>query len=152
MKEEKNKRLAQTRRLDGTVVERAWTPHERYMLYASGFKDGAGIRPIDSARAGLGAYDRGYEDGVEARREAVGAYASEIGYVPSVLRVQDPISPEVNPEPHMCKNCFDPNSGRCIGCRQCSETGVDPLHPTGACTCHGEGRCKWCVFRKAMSP
>ena len=31
-----------------------------------------------------------------------------------------------------------------------SLAGGDPLHPTGRCTCHGEGRCEWC--RKYEEP
>ena len=89
MAEEKNKRLAQTKLPSGKVIEREWTPHERYMLFAKGFRDGAGVKAIDKEREGLGAYDRGYDEGIKARREAVGAYAKEIGYEPTILRTQD---------------------------------------------------------------
>jgi hypothetical protein len=92
MAEEKNKRLAQTRLPGGKVIEREWTPHERYMLFAKGFRAGAGARAIDPACEGLGAYDRGYAEGLEARRKAVDAYAKEIGYVPSILRARSPSS------------------------------------------------------------
>jgi len=27
---------------------------------------------------------------------------------------------------------------------------VDPLHPTGRCTCYGEGTCEWCVSRGSV--
>lgn len=123
---ETNVRLAQTKLPGGKIVERDWTAHERFMLFAKGFRSGAGVRAIDPACEGLGAYDRGYDEGIKARREAVDAYAKEIGYVPSILRAQDPDSPEVEPTPEMCRNCFDYNTGRCIGCRQCNETGKDP--------------------------
>jgi hypothetical protein len=86
---EKNKRLAQTRLPGGKLVEREWTAHERYMLYASGFKDGAGVRPIDKEREGLGAYDRGYADGRLARSNAIASYANEVGYRPTILRAAD---------------------------------------------------------------
>lgn len=88
MGEEKNKRLAQTALPGGKIVEREWTPHERYMLYSRGFRDGAGGRPIDTEREGLGAYDRGYKDGHTARCKAMKDYAEEIGYEPTILRLQ----------------------------------------------------------------
>jgi hypothetical protein len=85
--EEKYKRLAQTKLPNGEVIERPWSPHERYMLYAAGFKDGAGVRPIDLEREGLGAYDRGYADGQAARSNAIKAYAEAVGYEPTILRI-----------------------------------------------------------------
>ncbi len=90
MKPEKNKRLAQTRLADGTVIDREWMPSERYMLYASGWTAGAGIKAIDPKREGLGAYDRGYQDGVAARQKAIDSYCKEIGHKPSFLRTADP--------------------------------------------------------------
>ena len=83
---EENKRLAQTRMPDGTLVDRPWTVAERYMLYARGFRDGASTHAIKENLLGLGAYDRGYSDGKAATSSAVAAYAKEIGYVPSILR------------------------------------------------------------------
>lgn len=88
-REEKNKRLAQTKRPDGTVVEREWTPHEKYMLFAKGFRSGAGVRAIDPTCEGIEAYDRGYDEGIQARRAAIDAYAKEIGYTPSILRATE---------------------------------------------------------------
>lgn len=87
--QERNKRLAQTKLPDGTVIEREWTPRERYMLYVSGFGDGAAYRSMRPNREGLGAYDRGYADGRAARGRAATAYAKEVGYVPGVLRSAD---------------------------------------------------------------
>jgi hypothetical protein len=82
------KRLAQTELPGGKIVEREWTPHEQYQLYASGFRDGAGSRAMDKDREGLGAYDRGYADGKKARGAALKKYAKEIGYKPTILRLQ----------------------------------------------------------------
>lgn len=89
MAEEKNKRLAQTKLSDGTVVEREWTPHERYMLFMAGFRHGAGMRAMDRDKEQLGAYDRGYTEGCKARHAAGIAYAQEIGYAPTILRAED---------------------------------------------------------------
>ena len=83
---EQNKRLAQTALPGGKVIDREWTVHERYMLYAAGFRAGAGMKAIDTTRAGLGAYDRGFHDGRVAAGQAISAYAAEIGYTPSILR------------------------------------------------------------------
>jgi hypothetical protein len=80
-------RLAYSR---GSKTGRPWTTHERYQLYAAGFRAGAGMRPIDGDRSGLGAYDRGYADGLKAMREAVSAYAGRIGYEPTILRAAEP--------------------------------------------------------------
>lgn len=88
MAEEKYKRLAQTRLPSGKIVEREWTPHERFQLYAAGFRDGAGNRAMDKDREGLGAYDRGYAEGKKSRGKALKAYAKEIGYKPTILRLQ----------------------------------------------------------------
>jgi hypothetical protein len=82
--EEKNKRLAKG--LDGK--EREWTPHERYMLFTAGFRDGAASRSMQKKMQGLGAYDRGYSEGRAARERAVKKYAKEIGYKPTILRLQ----------------------------------------------------------------
>lgn len=81
--EEKNKRLAETLNPDGTVTKREWTPRERYMLFEAGFRTGAGNRAIDPARAGLGAYDRGLEEGRAARAKALQTYAHELNFDPS---------------------------------------------------------------------
>ena len=37
---------------------------------------------------------------------------------------------------------------RCLSCARPfkREVKLDPLHPTGRCTCHGEGTCEWCVL------
>lgn len=105
--EEKNKRLAQTKRPDGTIIEREWTPHERFMLFAKGFRSGAGVRAIDPACEGLGAYDRGYDEGIQARRSAVDAYAKEIGYVPSILRTQPIAVPDLIAGPNPGQPCPD---------------------------------------------
>ena len=88
MAEKTDKRLAQTRLPDGTMVDRQWFPSELYHLYARGFRSGAGGHAMRPDHQGLLAYDRGYEDGQKATREAVGAYAKEIGYEPSILRVE----------------------------------------------------------------
>jgi hypothetical protein len=85
MADEKNTRLARTKLPDGTIVEREWTPHERYMLYVRGFRDGAAVKAM--AHSGLGAYDRGYADGRDARASAADAYAKEVGYEPTILRL-----------------------------------------------------------------
>lgn len=82
MVEEKNKRLAR----GPGGVERPWNERERYMLYSQGFRDGAACRSMDLKKKGLGAYDRGYEEGRDAHGKAVAAYAAEIGYVPTILR------------------------------------------------------------------
>lgn len=87
--EEKNSRLAQTKNPDGTITERPWTPHERYMLYTRGFREGAGVKSMAKECEGLGAYERGYDDGQRARNQASDAYAKEIGYVPTILRLQE---------------------------------------------------------------
>lgn len=94
MPEEKNSRLAQTKLPDGTVVEREWTPHERYMLYSRGFKDGAGVKAMRKDCEGLGAYERGYDEGRRSLNQHVGAYAKEIGYIPTVLRTAEGFTEE----------------------------------------------------------
>jgi len=81
MPEEKYKRLATTH-----GIKRPWTPHERYMLFARGFRDGAGTKAMRKDHEGLGAYDRGYAAGQAAAHAAVAAYAKEIGYEPTILR------------------------------------------------------------------
>ena len=65
---------------------REWNAREKYMLYAQGYRDGSGTRPIRPDSSGLAAYDRGYSDGKKQRNEAVQKYADEIGYVPTILR------------------------------------------------------------------
>lgn len=77
-----NKRLAKG--IDG--IERPWTPHERYMLYCRGFRDGAGIKAMSDECKGLDDYDRGYADGCKARSGAAARFAKKIGYKPTVLR------------------------------------------------------------------
>lgn len=131
--EEKYIRKAQTKLPGGKIVERDWTTHERYMLFAKGFSAGAGGRARDPQCEGLGAYDRGYDEGIQARRKAVDAYAKEIGYVLSILRAQDQVTEKLTPSNEQCHNCFDEVTGRCIGCRQCSETGL--ANPPGGTAC-----------------
>jgi hypothetical protein len=87
-KKEKNKRLAETMLPGGEVIKREWTPKERYMLFRVGFGDGASLRSMQKKLQGLGAYDRGYGEGQNARVEAMNKYAEEIGYKPSILRLQ----------------------------------------------------------------
>ena len=83
---EQNKRLAQTKMPNGTVVDRPWTSGERYQLYRRGFRDGAGGRGVRHECEGLGAYDRGYAEGRATASAAISAYAQEIGYTPTILR------------------------------------------------------------------
>lgn len=78
--DEKWSRLAKG--FDGT--EREWSPSERYQLFVRGFRDGAAVHAM--RHAGLGAYDRGYAAGQQARRMATSSYANEIGYEPTILR------------------------------------------------------------------
>ncbi len=89
MPAEKNKRLAQTKLPSGETIEREWTPHERYMLYAFGWSAGASMRAMDPTKSGLGAYDRGYAEGRAARHTAISWYAVEVGYEPTILRTPE---------------------------------------------------------------
>lgn len=84
--EETYVRLAQTVLPDGSLVDREWTPAERYRLFARGFRDGAGTRGVRKECAGLGAYERGYAEGREATYKACADYAALVGYTPTVLR------------------------------------------------------------------
>jgi hypothetical protein len=68
---------------------RPWLPAERYGIYCQGFRDGAGTGRWDEGLSGLSMYHRGYEDGKKARRDAFDSYSKEVGYSPSILRVQD---------------------------------------------------------------
>jgi hypothetical protein len=73
--------------------EREWSPSERYQLYARGFRDGAAVHAMK--HPGLGAYERGYAEGQQARRMATTSYAREIGYEPTILRAEQmPGKPE----------------------------------------------------------
>lgn len=83
------KRLAQTKLPGGDIVERAWTPHEMYMLYVRGFREGAATKAMDKNCEGLEAYERGYDDGQRARNQASSDYAKEVGYNPTILRAAD---------------------------------------------------------------
>lgn len=67
--------------------EREWSPHEKYQLYARGFRDGAANHSMK--HEGLGSYDRGYADGIQARRMATSSYAREVGYEPTILRTEE---------------------------------------------------------------
>lgn len=62
-------------------------PRERYMLYVRGFRDGAyttAMRHQDEPD-----YTEGYSDGITARHAALDEFCKRIGYVPTVLRLQD---------------------------------------------------------------
>lgn len=79
-------RKARTVMPDGTTVERDWNASEKYQLFARGFRDGAGTRPMRKDHMGLGPYDDGYRAGQEATRAATAAYAAKVGHSPTVLR------------------------------------------------------------------
>lgn len=79
-------RKAQTKLPNGTVVERDWTPSERYQLFARGYRDGAGTKPMRADHMGLGPYDNGYAQGQAATRAACAAYAAKVEYRPTILR------------------------------------------------------------------
>ena len=58
------------------------------------------------------------------------------------------------PGGHDCPRCgqweYDDTQRLCMECRKEDEpddgrTLVDPLHPTGRCTCAGDGSCSWCT-------
>lgn len=86
MPEEVYERMAQTVLPDGTIINRPWQANERYQLFARGFRDGAGTKPMRKDHMGLGAYDRGYAEGVAATKAACAAYAKEVNYTPAILR------------------------------------------------------------------
>jgi hypothetical protein len=113
---ETNVRLAQTKLPGGKIIERDWTVHERFQLFAKGFRSGAGVRAIDPACEGLGAYDRGYDEGIQARRDAVDAYAKEIGYTPSILRTQPIAVPDLIAGPNPGQACPDCLLPLAMGC------------------------------------
>lgn len=71
-------------------VEREWMPRELYMLYAQGFRDGAGTKAMRATHTGIDAYARGYDEGRAAFSAATQNYADEIGYEPTVLRAATP--------------------------------------------------------------
>jgi hypothetical protein len=72
-----------------TAEER--TAHERYSTYIRGWRQGAGIQPMDpkfSEHPTLGVtYQEGYADGQKARSEAGRKAAKRFGYKPSILRL-----------------------------------------------------------------
>lgn len=53
----------------------------RYMAYADGFQDGAGVRGYRKNDGHLD-YARGYDDGQKAKRASTDAFAAKIGYAP----------------------------------------------------------------------
>jgi len=79
-------RKARTKLPGGEIIEREWKPCELYQLYARGFRDGAGTKPMRKDHMGLEPYDRGYTDGVAAVRAACSAEAKRLEYEPTVLR------------------------------------------------------------------
>jgi hypothetical protein len=66
---------------------REWRPQEKYMLYARGFRDGAGVRAMQ--HEGHPSYDEGYAAGRKAANKAIDAYCKKIGYKPDILRLAD---------------------------------------------------------------
>jgi len=65
-------------------MSKTWTPAEAYQLYMRGFRDGASITAMK--HSGMEPYERGYKDGMLARHAACSKFATEVGYVPGILR------------------------------------------------------------------
>jgi hypothetical protein len=62
-------------------------PRTRYYHFLRGFRDGAaGIYSIDEASED---YKAGYESASQALGHASDEFAARVGYVPTVLKVQD---------------------------------------------------------------
>lgn len=68
---------------------REWSNRAQYMLYTIGFGHGAALRAMREGCSGIEPYLRGYADGRRARTEAISAYAKELGYEPTILRLRD---------------------------------------------------------------
>jgi hypothetical protein len=68
---------------------RSWSLRESYMLYSSGFRDGASTKAMRSNCKGALPYDQGYADGQKAYQSAVGSYCKAIGHTPSILRTTE---------------------------------------------------------------
>lgn len=69
--------------------DRSWALRESYMLYSSGFRDGASVKAMRPNRKGALPYDQGYVDGQKAYQSAVGSYCKDIGFTPSILRTTE---------------------------------------------------------------
>ena len=70
--------------IDG--AEREWTPGENYQMFARGWYDGAGSKPVRPDHEGHPEYEAGFTDGVQAKYEALQRYCKRTGYAPEILR------------------------------------------------------------------
>lgn len=70
--------------IDMASEKKSYNQREQYMLYSRGFSDGASMRAV--RHPDVEPYERGYQDGRDARARAVHEFCESICYKPTILR------------------------------------------------------------------
>ena len=135
------------------------TPRERYMLYVQGFGDGASIQAMK--HPGAVSYERGYWDGLRARREAGGRFAESVGYRQAMVHLCEstepapPTQPAEPPAPtsyqdHETRNdlCFDDENEDALAFGLCGRRN-DKTTDRSAVTC---SPCRFLLSIQSATP